>query len=405
MKKNKIPPERLYDVCIIGGAGHVGFPLGLALAEAGKRVVLYDTNTTNLTLIKQGRVPFLEEGAGLILKKVIGKKLFTSSDIKNISTAPLVVVAVGTPVDNYLNPQLRLFMELFTDLSKYLKTTQTIIIRSTVYPQTCQQIYTLLRKKTKSRWHIAYCPERIIQGQALIEFKKLPQLVSGLTPKAIRDAKKLFSLISPQITNVSINEAELAKLFSNAWRYIQFAVANQFYMIAEEFGVDFNHVKEIMVKGYRRASSLPTPGFAAGPCLLKDTLQLAAFNKNKFLLGHAAMMVNEGLPGFIVDQLRTKFDLSKISVGILGMAYKANSDDNRDALSYKLGKILRFYGAKVLYSDEYVKNPTFTTKKKLIETSTVVIIGVPHSAYKQVLIPKNVFVVDPWGIVNIPKPI
>ena len=253
--------------------------------------------------------------------------------------------------------------------------------------------------KGNGPWHIAYCPERIAQGYAVRELKELPQLVAGLTDKAMDDAAQLFETIAPKVIRLTIEEAEMAKLFTNAWRYIRFAVANQFYMIAHGFGVDFDQVRRAIVDGYGRAHSLPSAGFAAGPCLLKDTMQLAAFNNNNFMLGHAAMMVNEGLPAFIVEQLRCKFDLSRIHVGILGMAFKADIDDTRDSLSYKLGKILRFHGATVLYSDEYARDPTFISKEDLVASADVVIVGAPHSAYKQLHIPGNVYVVDLWNII------
>ena len=129
---------------------------------------------------------------------------------------------------------------------------------------------------------LAYCPERIAQGYAIRELKELPQLVAGVTPKAQNSAAKLFGLIAPKIIKTSMEEAELAKLFSNAWRYIQFSVANQFYMIANDFNLDFNKIRQVMVDGYGRAANIPRAGFAAGPCLLKDTMQLAAFNNNNF---------------------------------------------------------------------------------------------------------------------------
>lgn len=190
----------------------------------------------------------------------------------------------------------------------------------------------------------------------------------------------------------------MIKLFSNAWRYILFAVTNQFYMISHNFGVDYDRVRKSLMDGYGRAATLPGPGFAAGPCLLKDTMQLSAFTGNEFILGHAAMMINEGLPNFIVRNLTTKHDLSKTKVGILGMAFKADIDDVRDSLSFKLGKILRFHGAKVYYSDEYAKNPDFVSKEDLIKNSEVVIVAVPHSAYKGLTFGKNIDVVDLWGI-------
>jgi UDP-N-acetyl-D-mannosaminuronic acid dehydrogenase len=128
-------------------------------------------------------------------------------------------------------------------------------------------------------------------------------------------------------------------------------------------------------------------------------MQLAAFNGNNFILGHAAMMINEGLPNFIVDQLRNKYDLTTKKVGILGMAFKADVDDIRDSLSYKVGKILRFHGATVLYSDEFVRDPTFVSKEDLLSHCDVVIVGSPHSAYKHLNIHNGTDVVDLWGII------
>ena len=127
-------------------------------------------------------------------------------------------------------------------------------------------------------------------------------------------------------------------------------------------------------------------------------MQLAAFNNNNFFLGHAAMMVNEGLPNFIVEDIRKRHNISKKKVGILGMAFKADIDDTRDSLSFKLGKILRFHGAKVYYSDEYAKDPTFISKEQLVKVCDIVIIGAPHSAYKNIKTPKKTKLIDIWGI-------
>jgi UDP-N-acetyl-D-mannosaminuronic acid dehydrogenase len=391
--------EESYDLCIVGGAGHVGLPLGLAFAGKGLRVVLYDVNEAALETIRRRTMPFVEYGAQEILDRVVDDTLFLSSDARVIGRARHVVIAIGTPVDEYLNPKLRDLLGLFEGIRPHLNAAQTIVIRSTVYPQTCRQVHAAL-SRDGSEWHIAYCPERIAQGYAIRELTELPQLVSGLTPRALEDAAALFSVLAPKVIRVSVEEAELAKLFSNAWRYIQFAAANQFHMMAVEFGVDFNRVRAAMVEGYGRAATLPTAGFAAGPCLLKDTMQLAAFNNNNFALGQAAMMINEGLPGFLVERLRRSRDLSKTRVGILGMAFKADVDDTRSSLSYKLGKILRFHGATVAYSDEFATDPTFVTKEQLVAASDVVIVGVPHSAYKTLVVPEGVEVVDLWGVLR-----
>jgi UDP-N-acetyl-D-mannosaminuronic acid dehydrogenase len=347
-------------------------------------------------MVKRGILPYIEYGAEPILKQVLKNgNLAVSNEKKCLTQAMYVVIAIGTPVDEYLNPKTRVFLEFFSDLKKYLNNNQTIIVRSTVYPRTCTQMMKILGD---DRWKLAYCPERIVQGYAVKELSELPQIVAGMTDEAKESAVKLFSSVSPKIIEVSIGEAELVKLFSNAWRYVQFAVTNQFYMISENFGVDYNKVRHAMMEGYGRAATLPTAGFAAGPCLLKDTMQLAAFSRDNFQIGHAAMMINEGLPNYIVEQLRIKYDLGKTTVGILGMAFKADVDDIRDSLSYKLGKILRFHGADVLFSDEYAQDPTFIPKESLLKRSDIVIVATPHSAYKNLRIPKKTEVIDIWGV-------
>jgi UDP-N-acetyl-D-mannosaminuronic acid dehydrogenase len=393
------------DVCIVGGAGHVGLPLALAFAAAGQHVVVYDLNAAGIELIKSGIMPFVEYGAEPLLREALQRGLLLfSSDPRDISRAKHVIIAIGTPVDEYLNPKLRALLDLFQQLHQYLRPSQTIVIRSTVFPRTCRQVERLLCGDGQ-RWKVAYCPERIAQGHGIRELKELPQIVSGSSEEAVEAATSLFSSVAPEIVHLEIEEAELAKLFSNAWRYIQFAAANQFYMLANSIGVDFNRVREAMVRGYGRAASLPSAGFAAGPCLLKDTMQLAAFNNNSFPLGHAAMAINEGLPNFLVDVLSRRYNLAETRVGILGMTFKADIDDIRDSLSYKLGKVLRFHGADVLYSDEFAKDPTFIAKEELVARAQVVIVGVPHSAYKALTVPAHVHVVDLWGVLSKPVPV
>lgn len=391
--------EYKYDLAIVGGLGHVGLPLGIMFASKGKKVCLLDINEKTAKLVKEGKMPFIEYGAEPLLEKALEDGLLEISlDQSAAGKAQNVIIAIGTPVDEYLNPKTRQFLEFFDTISPHLTPDQLIVIRSTVYPRTCQQIHNRLGRE--KGWKIAYCPERIVQGYSIKELVELPQIVAGLSEDAVKEASALFGRLSPKIIRTSMGEAELVKLFSNAWRYIQFAVANQFYMMANDFGVDYDRVRKAMREGYERAHSLPGAGFAAGPCLLKDTMQLSAFHGNNFLLGHAAMMINEGLPQFLVDQVKKKHDLSKTKVGILGMAFKADIDDIRDSLSFKLGKVLRFEGAEVYYSDEFAKNPDFVSKEELIGSSDVIIVAVPHSAYKGLRIPPDKEIIDLWDTVR-----
>ena len=389
--------QKHFDIVIIGGLGRVGLPLGLAFAQKGLSVCLYDLDRKNASLVKRGIMPFIEHGAKGVLRKVLQNgTLHISLDKTVISHGKYIIVTIATPIDEYLNPKTRLYLESIKKISQHFSTDQTIIIRSTVFPRMCEQVRRILGPSSK--WKIAYCPERTVQGYTMNELAILPQIVAGLTPEATKNAVYLFSKLSPKIIIASVREAELIKLFANAWRYILFAVTNQFYIISQSVGVDYEPLRKKMIDSYGRAANVPTAGFTAGPCLLKDTMQLFAFNNNQFFLGHAAMMVNEGLPNFLVEKLKTTHDLTRTKVGILGMSFKADSDDIRDSLSYKLLKILTFQGAQVYCSDELVKNDNFLTKRALVKKCQVVIVAVPHAAYRGLQIPEHIDVIDLWGI-------
>jgi UDP-N-acetyl-D-mannosaminuronic acid dehydrogenase len=237
----------------------------------------------------------------------------------------------------------------------------------------------------------------MVQGHGIKELKETPQIISGTTPAAAEEAAKLFSAIAPELIIVQPREAEFAKLFSNAYRYIEFATANQFYLIAKSAGLDFRNIYDAMKRNYPRARGIPTPGFAAGPCLMKDTMQLAAFAQNQFSLGNAAMLVNEGLVLHVCDDLRRRYDLSRITVGLLGMAFKADIDDTRASLSYKFKKALAGLAQAVLTTDPFVTtDPDLLPLEEVITRSDVLILCAPHSAYRDLDFAGKP-VVDVWG--------
>ena len=292
---------------------------------------------------------------------------------------------------------MRSFINFFYQLKKFLKKDQIIIIRSSIYPGICNKIYRIIKSKCKN---LSYCPERIVQGKAISELPKLPQLVSGKNKKAILESSKLFRKICKKIIYTKVIEAELVKLFSNAYRYINFSISNQFYMICQNQNLDFFKIRDIMKDGYLRNSSIPMSGFTAGPCLLKDTMQLSSFYNHKFLLGHSAMTINEGIPKFIINKLEKKFNLKKKPVGVLGLLFKSETDDIRDSLSIKLLQLLKLKKVKTLQSDEYFKTKENIDKIDLVKKSDIIIVSTPHKAYKKLKIGKNKILVDIWGLID-----
>ena len=389
-----------YDVAVIGGAGHVGAPLSLVLADRGLRTLIVDLNESAMQELQAGRLPFLENGGEPLLRKVLDADMLGfTSDSAGVAGVPAIIVTIGTPIDEFHNPNFSILTRCLDSLIPHLDADQTLVLRSTVAPGATAYVDGYLRRRGVEA-RLAFCPERVVQGKGIEEIQSLPQLVSGTSPEAVATATDLFSKIAPEVVELSPEEAEFAKLICNAYRYIHFAATNQLYMLVENAGIDYNALLDKMQRGYDRMSSIPRPGFAAGPCLMKDTMQLFAFQKQSFILGQVAMTINEGLPNYLVERLAERFDLSKTRVGILGMAFKAESDDIRDSLSYKLGKLLRYHGATVAYSDEFAKDPTFVSKEELVAASELIFVGVPHSAYKKLKIPPSVEVVDLWRVLE-----
>lgn len=385
------------DLCIVGGAGHVGLPLAIVFASKNQRVLIYDVNEEAIGVIRSGRMPFLEQGAEPLLQEVLAKGLLTfTTQARDVANAKVVLITIGTPVDEFLTPSLRVVTRCLDALLPYLSEEQLLVIRSTVYPGVTESMEKYAQSKGK-RLRLAFCPERIVEGHAIEELQSLPQIVSGTTPDAEDDAARLFSLIAPEVVRLAPIEAELVKVFSNAYRYIQFAVTNQFYMIASAANLDYYRILDGMKRNYPRSKDFPLAGFAAGPCLFKDTMQLASFYRNQFGLGFQAMLVNEGMPQFIVDRLDATYPLDQMTVGLLGMAYKSESDDPRFSLSYKLKKILMFRAKTVLTTDPYVKDdPELLELDDVIHRSDILILCVPHRAYRKLNLERKI-VVDIWN--------
>jgi UDP-N-acetyl-D-mannosaminuronic acid dehydrogenase len=385
-------PQKLV---IIGGCGHVGLPLGIVFADCGLNVVLLDIDEKKIACVNSGKMPFMEKSAEEMLRTVIGKRLAATSDSSCLNDADIAVAVVGTPVDEHLNPTVTELYRSIDSIIEKLPSGALLVLRSTVYPGVTKLVYDRVAR-VGAKIHVAFCPERIAEGKAMEEIRALPQIISAFDPEALRQARELFQTINDDLIELEPLEAELAKLFTNSWRYLNFAISNQFYLLAESYGLDFYRIYHAVTHRYPRMKSFARAGFAAGPCLLKDTLQLSAFSGNNFFLGHAAMLVNEGLPTFIATQLR-KQGIGEKTVSILGMAFKGDSDDKRESLSYKLRKMLVLEAKEVLCTDPYIASEDFVPLDVAVARADIIILGAPHSLYRDVSIPKNKEVIDVWG--------
>ncbi len=396
-----MPEEFENDVVVVGGGGHVGLPLAIALADRGAKVVVYDLSQAAVDRVMSGTMPFAEPGAEPVLQKALAAgRISASTDAAVVGTAKNVIVVIGTPVDEHLNPDPNAIPKALGSCSEYFRDGQLLVLRSTVYPGVTALVERMIAGLGLSI-PVAFCPERIAEHKAMEELFTLPQIVSARTSEGRDRAAELFGLLTEQIVHLEPEEAELAKLFTNTWRYIKFAAANQFYMMANDRGLDFEKIRTGLTQDYPRAQDMPGAGFAAGPCLFKDTMQLAAFSDNTFSLGHSAMLVNEGLPLYVVSQLEKRFDLSDKTVGILGMSFKAGSDDIRSSLSYKLRRVLKFKAKAVLGTDPHVSedvDDTLLPLDDVLAKADILVIATPHAEYRGIVTDKPV--ADVWNLLG-----
>jgi UDP-N-acetyl-D-mannosaminuronic acid dehydrogenase len=385
------------DLVVIGGCGHVGLPLALSFADAGCRVGIVDIDAAKVERVKAGEMPFMENGAEELLGRILPTgRLELSTDLGLITRTTVVVMVIGTPIDEFMNPSMRIFERAVDSLAPMLREGSLVILRSTVYPGTSEYVQTRLADKGV-RAEVVFCPERVAEGHALKEIRSLPQIIGSLSETGFERACEVFGRLDVQVIRTTPKEAELAKLLSNTWRYMKFAIANQFFQMAHASGIDYDNVLHAIRHDYPRAADLPAPGFAAGPCLLKDTMQLAAFAPDHFPMGQSAMLINEGLPGYIVDHLDAVRPLNGRTIGILGMAFKGDSDDPRTSLSYKLRKLAAFKGAKVLCTDPYVADETLVPLERVLAEADTLILAAPHRVYSGLAIDGQT-VVDIWNL-------
>jgi UDP-N-acetyl-D-mannosaminuronic acid dehydrogenase len=388
------------------GLGRVGLPLGLVLAERGFDVFGLDVNADSIARLQRGEMPFVEIGGQELLDRHIGKAFVPSTDPAGAANCDYIILTLGTPVDENMNPDLGQIDRALDTIRDGLRTGQTLVLRSTVSPGTTQWVVAKIEDefglKVGEDIFLAFCPERIAEGRAVEELGMIPQIVGGVDEESTRRAVALFDKLGIECLPTDDISAELAKLFTNMYRYISFAVANEFMIIAEQWHRDINHIVNLVNHGYSRGG-LALPGFAAGPCLFKDGFFLVnqiPFNE----LISTAWKINESVPLFLVAALREKIELRNKKTVILGAAFKANSDDSRQSLSYKVRKALLRERAEVVLHDPHIAglDGDLSTALKGVD---VVFVAMNHSAYKTIglgrlreMVGADCVVCDIWNV-------
>lgn len=364
------------------GMGRVGLPLALAFADRGCRVVGVDVDDQRLATLNQRRMPFMEEGAQPLLEKHIGRALTVTTNARSaVATADILILTLGTPVDDHVNPVLGQLETAISEIVPYLREGQLIVLRSTVFPGTTEYLARYLEKNSSLRIggsiYLACCPERIAEGKSVEELAAIPQIVGTLDPKSAELASEVFRLLTSRILVSDARSAELAKLFCNMYRYIDFAVANEFMMIAQHHERDIYEILRLANTEYKRGG-LKQPGFTAGPCMYKDGFFLTSSVPYVELIS-MAWKINETVPAFLIDRMREHVELEGAKVVLLGLSFKRNIDDPRDSLAYKAKKILQRLGAKVVVHDPYLAQSNL---EDALADADAVLIAMNHDYYK-----------------------
>jgi len=373
-----------YDVAIIG-CGRVGLPLALAFADHGLRTLGIDNDPERLGAVREGRMPFAEPDAPEVLERVAAAGSIEWSDrVADAAQARSIVITLGTPSHSHIEIDLSDIRAVLDDLMPVLATGQALVLRSTIAPGTTEFVAGYIEKHrgliAGEDVFVAHVPERIAAGRFFEEIGTLPCIVGGVGAASGERAAELFEVLGAPIVQTTPIEAELAKIWTNILRYATFALPNRLMVECEQYGANVFEVIELINRDYPRGG-IALPGMTAGTCLRKDfTFSEERSNAPGMLL--AVSRVNESVPLFLVDGLKRRLgSLRDRKVAVLGLAFKADTDDERDSLSHKLIRLLERELADVAVHDPLVATPTQSFEEAVLDADAVVV-ATNHSCFR-----------------------
>jgi len=373
-------------VAVIGAGGHVGLPFSLVVSAAGHDVIGIDSNSDIINLLDAGHYPYQEVGGQDLLNKTDVD--FTNyrpvNKYKLLKEQDVIAIMLGTPIDAENNPRLDAILDFVENQLIPNLNGQLIILRSTVSPGTTELIKNTIQRSTGKKegkdFYLVFCPERVAQGVAIEESRKFPQLVGAFTYESFEKANEFFlTFIENDCIRLTPEEAELGKLMTNMYRYVTIALANEFYMIGQEYrNVDVHKITEAINRDYPRMN-LPMPGpNVGGPCLFKDGKFLTQNIPYADLI-QTSFLINEGMPQFIMNILKDRY-IEPHTLMILGMTFKADNDDTRNSLSFKLKKLCRAKGIKMVEVDPYLHNIMKVEDWLRIDA---IVVMTPHTGFQE----------------------
>ena len=395
------------DVSVIG-LGRVGLPLALSFADRGLRVIGIDNDRARVDAVREGRMPFEETGAQELLTRVTAQPRLTLSErVADAAQARHIVITLGTPSFSHIEIDMRDIRSALDDLLGVLTPGHCLILRSTIAPGTTEFVAGYLAKHRGfaigEEVFVAHAPERIAAGRFLEEIDTLPCIVGGVGARSGEVAGELFSAFDAPIVQTTPVQAELAKIWTNILRYATFALPNLLMMDCERYGANVFDVIELINRDYPRGG-IAQPGLTAGTCLRKDfTFSEERSAAPGMLL--AVSRVNESVPLFLLEGARRRLgSLADRKVAVLGLAFKADTDDERDSLAHKLIRLLERELADVVAHDPRVSTPTVSLVEA-VEGADVVVMATNHSDFRDERTlatiteraAQDCLIVDPWN--------
>lgn len=398
------------------GIGRVGLPLALVLADEGFKVYGIGRDASKIQKIKEGEMPFIEKDGPRLLKKHVNNKFIPTVDYSKVAECEYIILTLGTPIDENMNPVLDQIEGALKSISPYFAKNQTLILRSTVSPRTTIYVNHFINDikgfEVGRNFYLAFCPERIAEGFAIEEIKSIPQIIGGVDKKSSAKAEVLFKEIGVPTIITDAVSAELAKLFTNMYRYINFAIANEFMVLADNYNRDIYEIVNMVNQKYARGG-LRLPGLTGGPCLFKDGFFLVSHLPFNDLIT-TSWKINESIPLILVSRIRDRIKLDGKKVALLGLAFKSDIDDTRESLSFKARKAFLRERSKVILHDPYVKEYPYQEVEsdvyKAVEGADVIFIATNHTEYKKLdisrikgLVSKNCIISDVWNVLGTGK--
>jgi UDP-N-acetyl-D-mannosaminuronic acid dehydrogenase len=395
------------EVAVVG-LGRVGLPLALSFADRGLRVIGVDNDPARLDAVREGRMPFQETDTQPLLERVhAGGRLTLSERVADAAAAQHIVLTLGTPSFSHIEIDMRDIRSALDDLLGVLRPGQSVILRSTVAPGTTEFVAGYLHKhrgfQIGEELFVAHAPERIAAGRFLEEIDTLPCIIGGVGAESGEAVAGLFGVFDAPIVQTTPAQAELAKIWANILRYTNFALPNLLMMDCERYGANVFEVIDLINRDYPRGG-IAQPGLTAGTCLRKDfTFSEERSPAPGMLL--AVSRVNESVPLFLLEGAKRRLgSLANRRVAVLGLAFKADTDDERDSLAHKLVRLLERELADVALHDPHVATPTATLAEALAEAD-VAIVAANHSEFREratlsaiaELAKPDCLVVDPWN--------